>query len=477
MTPPASLQNAISGLPLVKVDDVSKTYELHGSSGGRFLHQLLGRFSPVKPSSFAALSEISFSLQPGDAIAVLGRNGAGKSTLLQIVAGVLRPSRGTVRLPKRVIGLLELGSGFNPDFTGRENIEVNAAILGIGRAELAEKINDIIAFADIGDYMDQPVRTYSSGMFLRLAFGIATSVAPDLLLVDEVLAVGDVFFRQKCYERLNALRCAGTAVVLVTHSIGDASEFCSTGIVLSEGRLAYSGRAVDAVEYYITHEETARTGMREETGTCEQANTLLDDVPYEDGDWMKGIGTYNLSGRVQMGRVDLFQLECVRITDLKDRPKEIFEQGDWMRCRLAGLVKAGLDKTYLGITIRNARNIPSHAKNALNCVGDVPGPVSEGTIIEMTYNVKLDLECGEYSLEFGSAEICKSIWGVRSQTSASELLAEQRPLSRINSALSILIRPPSARKPSTVGHFGIADLPGQMETKAYTLRAATEAVS
>lgn len=455
-----------AGRPIVaSARDLTKTYELHRSDGARFLRQLLGRFSPVVPRVFPALQGVSFDLRAGEALAVLGRNGAGKSTMLQLVAGVLKPSSGTLNLPPRVLGLLELGSGFNHDFTGRENIALNAAILGLGRAELRDKIDDIIAFADIGDYIDQPVRTYSSGMFLRLAFGIATSVEPELLLIDEVLAVGDIFFRQKCYDRLKELRAGGTAVVLVTHSIGDAAEFCEQGLVLSEGRVAFQGRSTDAVEYYVANEHEARTGKR--GGERPKPAGETPDLAVHDGSWFDAPGAVDLTGAFQIGNDARARIERIIVTDTDGHPRTTFEQGDWMRVRAAVRANAEMETALVGLLIRNDKNVAVHGKNSINVEGEGLLNLPEGALIEMAYDVRLDIEAGEYTIELAVADMASATWNRRESLTATEIHADLDLLRRITAAAQIMIIPPLRRSPSTISHYGIADLPGRFSAVAY----------
>src|SRR5262249_37626888 len=198
---------------VVAVCNVGKMYRLYDRPQDRLKHQLLGRFGKSFGREFWALRDVSFEVRRGEVLGIIGCNGSGKSTLLQILAGVLQPTTGEARVKGRVAALLELGSGFNLEYTGRDNIFMNGRILDIPQAEMAKRFEEIVAFADIGAFIDQPVKTYSSGMFVRLAFAVTISVDADVLLIDEALAVGDVFFRQKCYQRLERLREQGVAMV------------------------------------------------------------------------------------------------------------------------------------------------------------------------------------------------------------------------------------------------------------------------
>ncbi len=452
--------------PILSVRDVSKDYEIHSSNGARFLRQLLGRFSPAKPRVFPAVRHVSFELYPGEAIAILGRNGAGKSTLLQLVSNLLRPSGGEIEGPAKIISLLELGSGFSPDFTGRENIIINGAILGLDRNTITSKVNEIIEFADIGDYIDQPVRTYSSGMFLRLAFAIATTAAPQLLMVDEVLAVGDIFFRQKCYDRLNDMRRQGTAIVLVTHSLSDASEFCDKGLVLSEGRVAYYGHAVGAVQHFIHHEQGARTGQRssdaiENSSERDEERGLLN----KPGAWLSNPHTLDMSQVSQIAKQGEIWLEKILFTDLSDNPQTVFHQGDWLRIRASFYFNVTGQRVIAGVGLRNEKNILVHGKHGINAADEYsPAIIRSGTRLELTYDVKLDLDFGQYTFDFGVAEIEEAAFQGRQELSVAQVAAHVTMLCSVHGAGAISVVNPPMKRYATYSHLGVADLPNEFRT-------------
>ena len=201
------------------------------------------------------MKNVSFEVKKGETVGIIGRNGSGKSTLLQMICGTLTPTSGEVEASGRVAALLELGAGFNPEFTGRENVYMNASILGFSKDQVDAKFHEIAEFAEIGEFMDQPVKTYSSGMFVRLAFAVQVCVEPDILVVDEALAVGDVFFRQKCYMRLEQLQNLGVAILLVSHSMTDIEQYCERAILLDRGSPRFVGRSSEATKhYYLLHQ-------------------------------------------------------------------------------------------------------------------------------------------------------------------------------------------------------------------------------
>ena len=230
----------------VVVDDVHKHFRLrHTHSLKESLVWLAQRRR--SRDEFTALSAVGFEVRQGEAVALLGHNGSGKSTLLKLMAGVMSPDAGEVRVRGRVAGLLEVGAGLHPDLTGRENIFLNAAILGLEEAEIRSRFDEIVEFADIGPFLDAQVRFYSSGMFLRLAFAVAVHTDPDVFLVDEILAVGDEPFRRKCLERIRLFSAQGRTLVIVSHDLDLVAGLCDRGVVLSGGRLVHDGAIEGAV--------------------------------------------------------------------------------------------------------------------------------------------------------------------------------------------------------------------------------------
>ena len=242
----------------VRVQQLGKCYEIYASPRDRLKQFLLpplqgglGRPAGKYFREFWALQDVSFDVQPGETIGIIGRNGSGKSTLLQMICGTLSPTRGSVQTRGRVAALLELGSGFNPDFTGRENVYLNATVLGLGQQEIEARLADIIDFADIGQFIDQPVKTYSSGMVVRLAFAVQSQIEPDILIVDEALSVGDAKFQAKCFDRLKKLKERGTSILLVTHSSEQIVTHCTRAVLLNDGAVLEIGEPRRIVNRYL----------------------------------------------------------------------------------------------------------------------------------------------------------------------------------------------------------------------------------
>lgn len=250
----------------IEVTDLTKTYKLYENNKRRIIE---GLFPFAKPQykKFNALSNVSFKIKKGEIVGIIGKNGSGKSTLLKIITGVLNPSSGTISVNGRISALLELGAGFNPEYTGIENIYLNGTLNGITREEMSKRIDDIADFADIGDFINQPVKNYSSGMFVRLAFAVAVYSDPDILIVDEALAVGDAAFQAKCMARMNQIMKSGATVLFVTHDMNTVKRLCQRCIYLENGKKIMEGDAAELADIYL---KKIRASMNEENLKLEE---------------------------------------------------------------------------------------------------------------------------------------------------------------------------------------------------------------
>ncbi len=236
-------------MTVIEFRNVSKTFsQVHGRMLLR--RHIERRLRKPKKEIFYALKDVSFRLAQGESLAVVGRNGAGKSTLLSVVAGLALPNEGAVTVNGRVAALLELGSGFHPDLTGAENIRLNASLLGLGRRASVEAFDQVVEFSGLADFIDQPLRTYSTGMAMRLAFSVAVMVEPDVLIIDEVLTVGDAAFQAKCLDKIMDFRAAGKTILCVSHSAGMVQQLCSRALWLDHGEVMMDGAVQDVVEAY-----------------------------------------------------------------------------------------------------------------------------------------------------------------------------------------------------------------------------------
>lgn len=233
----------------ITVSNLGKAYKQYPHRWSRLLEWVLPSGNPRHQLKWV-LQDVSFTVQPGEAVGIVGVNGAGKSTLLKMITGTVQPTTGSVQVSGRVAALLELGMGFHPDFTGRQNVFMAGQLQGLGVEEIAALMPEIEAFADIGDYIEQPVRVYSSGMQVRLAFAVSTSVRPDVLIIDEALSVGDAAFQRKCFQRIEAYRLAGTTLFFVSHDIETVKKLCDRALFIKEGRLAHWGQAKQVCDEY-----------------------------------------------------------------------------------------------------------------------------------------------------------------------------------------------------------------------------------
>lgn len=233
----------------INVCDVTKIYRLYDKPIDR-LKESISLTHKKYHKEFFALDKISFSVEKGSTVGIIGTNGSGKSTILKIITGVLNPTTGSVEVDGNISALLELGAGFNMDYTGIENIYMNGTMMGFSREQMEAKLPEILEFADIGDFVYQPVKTYSSGMFVRLAFALAINVEPEILIVDEALSVGDVFFQAKCYRRMEEIRKTGTTILMVTHDMGSVIKYCDKVILLNKGEFLAEGPAGEMVDLY-----------------------------------------------------------------------------------------------------------------------------------------------------------------------------------------------------------------------------------
>lgn len=260
----------------ISVKHLTKVYKLYDKPIDR-LKEALNPFKKSYHKDFYALNDVSFDIKKGETVGIIGKNGAGKSTLLKIITGVLTPTSGSVQVHGKIASLLELGAGFNPDYTGLENVYFQGSLMGYTREEMEAKVDDILAFADIGEFIHQPVKTYSSGMFARLAFSVAINVEPDILIVDEALSVGDMKFQQKCFLRMKRLREKNTTILLVTHDMSSLRSFASHGIWIDDGKVRMTGESEKITNAYISFMTYDKTNTQTQVNDIKLQNIVSND--------------------------------------------------------------------------------------------------------------------------------------------------------------------------------------------------------
>ena len=373
-----------SNRPAVRLDRVTKTYKLYRSPRDRLKEALLpGNRSYHQP--FDALSEVSIEIEPATTVGVIGRNGSGKSTLLQCICGIIPPTSGELEVNGRIAALLELGAGFNPEFSGRDNLYMNAAILGLSRDKVDQRLDQILSFADIGDYIDQPVRTYSSGMYVRLAFSIAIHVDPEILIVDEALAVGDIHFQARCYDRFHQFREQGVTVIFVTHDLNMVTRFCDRAYLLSHGRLVTEGAPREVVAEYRKL-ETGFQGI-DDARADEEAAQVFDLNPYE-------IRYGNNKARIAGGG----------IYDRDGDALQVLQSGENYRISFQVKFEQSINEPVFAFTIKDAKGSDIAGTNThFSQIGT--GKYSPGETVTVNFDQEINLNGGHYLLSFGCVSL------------------------------------------------------------------------
>lgn len=366
---------------------VSKSYPIYASPGDRLKEILtFQRFSFHR--DFWALRDISFEIRRGETFCIVGENGSGKSTLLQILAGILHPTTGTAQVSGRIAALLELGSGFNPEFTGRDNVYLNGAILGLSRAEMDAKFERIEQFAEIGDFMDQPVKTYSSGMTVRLAFSVAIHVDPEILLVDEALSVGDIYFRQRCMRKVHELRSRGVTILFVSHSMGDVKAIGDRTMWLDHGRIRAIGETDQVVAQYMaamSEKDSAYLDLKNLNSIPSRPANLPDEIE---------TSIPNVDHRHGDGRAEILG---IRIYNDQGRPLALLKPDSRIVIRISARANQPLHTPNVGFMMRNHLGVDFTGSNSLR-EGVELDPMGPGDIVTVDFHLDLPtLYAGHFS--------------------------------------------------------------------------------
>lgn len=396
----------------IRLNAISKCYRIFQNPQDRFKQALFDRFQDVFGRKSAnpiyrehwALRDVSFELQPGEAVGILGRNGAGKSTLLQIIAGTLEPSAGIVQTTGRITALLELGSGFNPEFTGRENVFLNAQILGLSREAIQERFDDIASFADIGDFIDEPVKTYSSGMMMRLAFAVQTVLDPEVLIVDEALSVGDAKFQEKCFRKLRALREGGTSILFVSHDINAITSFCDRAFLFDAGQLIDSGKPIDVSKSYLEllYGEPKKSM---EDGADKSSQLIMTEI----GSNSNRVNDFDDNSLGKISHQERFgnrkvEIVGVSIQDDQGRSVTVLISGNNYRISQTIIVNESISDLASGFVIRNKRGLDIFG--VTNTTSQVTIPhLDAGSMVEIFVDVNAWLGAGDYFLLVANAEV------------------------------------------------------------------------
>lgn len=382
---PADSQIAIA------LQNISKCYKRYHRPQDRLLELLLHQQN--RGEQFWALHPLDLEIEAGSSIGLVGQNGSGKSTLLQIIAGTLTPTTGTISVQGRVSALLELGSGFNPDFTGRQNVFLNGKILGMSQSEVEEKLDDILSFADIGDFIDQPVKVYSSGMFVRLAFAVAINVDPAILLIDEALAVGDIYFQQKCYSRLKRLAHEGTTFIFVSHDPGAILKLCGRAILLEHGHLIQDGPPKQIIDLY---EAKLWKENDEHAKSLEIQSLESPDVSEEVAASLAQPASYF----VQSQEVSI---QHVKLLDERGQEVSSFPSGQSVELIIGLIFHKEFQDPHIGFKIRNRMGEVIFEAGTHSM--EIPiGFVESETLVETSFHFALPLRDGDYTITVGAAD-------------------------------------------------------------------------
>lgn len=377
----------------IQATNLSKCYQIYDHPRDRlkqFIMPKLNKITGINTTNyfreFWALKEVSFRVNKGESVGIIGRNGSGKSTLLQIICGTLTPTNGQVTTNGRIAALLELGSGFNPDFTGRENVYLNAMLLGLSHNEINNRFDEIAAFADIGQFIDQPVKTYSSGMYVRLAFSVIAHVDADILVVDEALSVGDAVFNQKCMRFIREFQEHGT-LLFVSHDMSSIQNLCQSSIWLSNGEVKLIGDSKEVTKVYLQHTLQEIYGDKIQlesasqeiiTNTSEISNMKSDDstslaVDY-DSKFSFSDNVHHASGW-RTGGAEITSLSIEKL----DRENDlIFEGGERVKLKILAKANQNLDKPILGFVFRDRLGQDMFGENTLAFTSLSPCPVMQG---------------------------------------------------------------------------------------------------
>ena len=375
-------------MPAIRVRELSKRYSLYRRPWDKLaeMFHLGGR---AEQDDLWALDAVSFDVARGETVGLIGQNGSGKSTLLQVLAGILRQTRGDCFVQGKIAALLELGSGFNPEFTGRENIHLAGAILGFSRDEMDVRFDAIARFADIGAFIEQPVKTYSTGMMMRVAFAVAISVEPDVLIIDEALSVGDILFQQKCARRLHELVQAGVTLLVVTHDLAFVLNMCQRALWLDQGRVRYLGEAGACVREYLA----AMAALSGNAPAPSDAFATLTETPLPVARELALAGLERLGdGGVRVERAWLLHAD--------GGAGATFRVGDWAVAVL--MIRPGVDVRAVsaGCELRNRHGQVVFA-TGLRVARRLIDAVPAGQACAVTIRFRLELQPGQYTLDLG----------------------------------------------------------------------------
>ncbi|MBQ8597306.1 MAG: ABC transporter ATP-binding protein [Lachnospiraceae bacterium] len=394
----------------IQVNGVEKAYKLYDKASDR-LKEALGFGRKKRYKEHYALKGIDMTIYQGETVGIIGTNGSGKSTILKIITGVLNPSGGSVEVNGRISALLELGAGFNMEYNGIENIYLNGTMIGFSKKEIDERMDDILSFADIGDYVYQPCKTYSSGMFVRLAFAVAINIEPEILIVDEALSVGDVFFQAKCYHKFEEFKKMGKTILFVSHDLSSISKYCDRVVLLNQGVKLGEGSPKEMIDAY-------KQVLVGQYPLPEENAGLLDDKDIETAAALKSGGKKNDKAQEKSTRPgseeadaavnpDLLEygtkaavIEKYYITDENDRNSSAIIKGQQCSVHMTVRFMQDIPSPIFAFTIKNIKGVEITGTNTMVEKAFLQ-PVKAGEVKNITFTQRIDLQGGEYLLSLG----------------------------------------------------------------------------
>ena len=394
----------------ISVNDVSKMYKLYDNPMDR-LKESLGLSRKKKYKEHYALNHVSFQVHKGETVGIIGTNGSGKSTILKIITGVLSPTAGEIAVNGRISALLELGAGFNGEYSGLENVYLNGSMIGFSREEIDAKLQSILDFADIGDFIYQPVKTYSSGMFVRLAFAVAINIDPEILIVDEALSVGDVFFQAKCYRKFEEFKEMGKTILFVSHDLSSIGKYCDRVVLLNKGEKLAEGGAKEMVNLYrrvlVNQYDDADLEEGAENAEAGQDGQLTDGTAGENVSKKEHAGggramkdSLNLNPKVLEYGSKLGEIVDFAIRDDTGMITNVIEKGKEFSVQMKVRFQADVNDPIFAFTLKDLKGTEITGTNTMYEHTPVK-PQKAGDVREITFKQIMPLEAGEYMLCLG----------------------------------------------------------------------------
>lgn len=382
----------------IELEHISKVYKLYDNPMDR-LKESLGLTRQKKHKEYYALDDINFSIKKGECVGIIGTNGSGKSTVLKIITGVLNKTAGDLKVNGRISALLELGAGFNMEYTGIENVYLNGAMIGFSKEEIDAKLDEILSFADIGDFVNQPVKTYSSGMFVRLAFAVAINIDPEILIVDEALSVGDVFFQVKCYKKFEEFKKMGKTILIVSHDLSSISKYCDRVILLNKGHKLAEGKPKKIVDMYkkllVNQLDVAELEGDQQNNTEDKAEQKETKSKSE---YWKDLLTCNPEV-IEYGekQAEIFDFS---IEDEKGNITNIIEKGSECTVRMKIRANKDVNEPIFAFTIKDIKGTEITGTNTMYEGEDID-VFHQGEVYVASFKQRIDLQGGEYMISFG----------------------------------------------------------------------------